>query len=61
MKKIKIEIPKPQTTLPRHEQRARRARAKAGRPTVSRKSRHTTGATTTPTADFRTHRLLYGE
>ena len=60
MKKVRIHTPRPQTTLPHHEQAARRARAKTGRPSVSRKSRPTTAAPTRP-ADFRTHPLLHGD
>ena len=59
MKKIRIHTPRPQTTLPRHEQAARRARAKTKRPSVSRKrprSKHTTHP-----ADFRTNPLLHGQ
>jgi len=61
MKKIRIHTPKVKTTLPHHEQKARRARAKTGRPSVSRKSRRTTAAAPARPADFRTHPLFFGE
>ena len=60
MKKIKIHTkPEVKTTLPHHEQEARRARAKAERPSVSRNPRRR--ATATPRADFSTNPLLFGQ
>lgn len=54
MKQIKIHTPKPQTTLPRHEQAARHARKKVlALPGVPRKRRHT--AAPTPRAEFHSH------
>jgi len=61
MKKVRIHTPRPQTTLLRHEQAARRARAKTERPSVSRTRRRSTTAAPARPADFRTHPLLFGE
>ena len=59
MKKIKIHTrPEVKTTLPHHEQKARRTRAKTERPSVSRKRPHSKHPA--HTADFRTNPLLFG-
>ena len=61
MKPVRIHTPKPQTTLPAHEQAARRLRAKTQRPTASPTPRRAARSPRpTPPADFRTNPQLFG-
>ena len=60
MKKPKIHTPKVKTTLPHHEQAARRARAKAvALPAIPRKRPRPTAPN--PPANFCVNPLLFGE